>query len=278
MQPTTMTPDQGADAPPDHTQLPDQDGNHKHNFQEPPQSDMLTQSMRPRLDERHPDGQYCIGQDSGIYFRHTKPPLDGCKAPDWFYVSNVPPMLNGQFRRSYVLWQESVRPFLVIEYASGDGSEERDNTPLRGKFWVYEQAIAAPYYAIFEFEKGMLELFKLNGGCYHSMAPNAAGRLPIEALAVELGVWQGAYQGMTGPWLRVWDATTGLLLPTDSERAEAEQKRAEAEQKRAETSESLLDEARDRLEEETERAENERKLKDKLAERLRALGIDPDAP
>lgn len=105
----------------------------------------------------HPDGQYCIGQDSAIYWRLTDPLQKAAEAPGWFYVPNVPPTLNGKIRRSYVLWKEYVAPLIVIEFVSGDGSEERDRTPpsLRedgtvGKFWVYEQAIRVPYYAIYE--------------------------------------------------------------------------------------------------------------------------------
>ncbi len=200
---TTICPGPGqpSEALPDHTQLPEKDGTFVHNFQEHPQSNLLTSSLQSRLGELHPDGQYCIGHDSGIYWRYTQPPLDGCKAPDWFYVPDVPPMLNGQFRRSYVLWQEAVHPMMVIEYVSGDGSEERDTTPYRGKFWVYERAIGAWFYAIFEIEKGTVELFKLREGRYHRVEPNEASRLPIEPLGVELGIWQGTYRGMAMAWL-----------------------------------------------------------------------------
>lgn len=52
---------------PDHTQLPDSDGIFVKKFQEHPQSLLLTSSIRPVLETIHPDGQYCIGQDSGIY-------------------------------------------------------------------------------------------------------------------------------------------------------------------------------------------------------------------
>src|SRR5262249_31738081 len=97
MQPTKPTATEPPDAPPpDHTQLPCEDGSFVNNFQEHPQSNLLTECLTPRLEELHPDGLYCIGCDSGIYWRHTEPPLDGCKAPDWFYVPGVPPMLDGQ--------------------------------------------------------------------------------------------------------------------------------------------------------------------------------------
>src|SRR6185437_3695326 len=91
---------------PDHTQLPDTDGSIVENLQEHPQSILLTDSLYPVLQRLYPDGQFAIGQNSGIYWRHTDPPLRGCLAPDWYVVPGVPQTLEGQIRRSYVLWQE----------------------------------------------------------------------------------------------------------------------------------------------------------------------------
>jgi Uma2 family endonuclease len=91
---------------PDHTQLPESDGTFVKNFQEHPQSIILTDSLGPVLQRRHPDGRYCIGQDSAIYWRETEPPEQGAEAPDWFYVPNVSPRPEqGKYRRSYVLWE-----------------------------------------------------------------------------------------------------------------------------------------------------------------------------
>jgi Uma2 family endonuclease len=112
---------------PDHTQLPDADGTFVKNFQEHPQSLLLISSITPVLDALHPDGQYCIGQDSGIYWRLVDPPERGAEAPDWFYVPNVPPLLNGRMRRSYVMWKEIIAPLIAIEFVSSDGSEEQDS-------------------------------------------------------------------------------------------------------------------------------------------------------
>ena len=155
----TQTPELTTTSLPDHTQLPESDGTFVKNFQEHPQSILLTDSIRPVLQQLHPDSQYCIGQDCGIYWRLTDPPEKGAEAPDWFYVPNVPPLLKGQVRRSYVLWQEYVAPLIVLEFVSGDGKEERDKTPPLppeeegerkvGKFWVYEQAIRVPFYGIY---------------------------------------------------------------------------------------------------------------------------------
>ncbi len=59
---------------PDRTQLPCEDGTFVKNFPEHPQSILLTTTIRPLLDRLHPDRQYDIGQDSGIYWRITDPP------------------------------------------------------------------------------------------------------------------------------------------------------------------------------------------------------------
>jgi Uma2 family endonuclease len=232
---------------PDHTELPESDGTFVKNFQEHPQSILLTDSIQPVLQQQHPDGQYCIGQDSGIYWRITEPPERGAEAPDWFYVPNVSPTINGQVRRSYVLWQEYVAPLIVLEFVSGNGSEERDRTPITGKFWVYEQAIRVPFYAIYEVKKASVEVYHLIENHYELVPANERGRYPITAMGVELGIWQGQYQNVELPWLRWWDLQGNLLL-TGEERAEQERQRAEQEHQRAE----------------------------RLAAQLRALGIEPE--
>lgn len=225
---------------PDHTQLPESDGTFVKNFQEHPQSSLLTDSIRPVLQRLHPDGQYCIGQDCGIYWRLTEPPEKGAEAPDWFYVPNVPPMLKGVFRRSYVLWQEYVAPLIALEFVSGDSSEERDQTPVTGKFWVYEQAIRIPFYGIYDCSRSSIELYHLVDSRYQPVAANKRGHFPIPPMGVELGIWQGEHESMELPWLRWWD-DQGNLLSTGDERAEREKQRA-----------------------------------DRLAERLRQMGIDPN--
>jgi Uma2 family endonuclease len=243
---------------PDHTQLPESDGTFVKNFQEHPQALILTDSIGPTLQRLHPDGQYAIGQDSGIYWRETDPPERGAEAPDWFYVPNVPPRLDGQIRRSYVLWREYIVPTIVLEFASGDGSEEHDQTSLAsvqrgegirpGKFWVYERIMHIPYYGIYQVSNGTLEVYQLVGDKYQRLTPNERGHYPIPSMEVELGLWQGSYQNQTQLWLRWWDLEGNLLL-TGHERAELSEQRAESAEQRA----------------------------TRLAEQLRALGVDPDS-
>lgn len=58
---------------PTHLDLPESDGTFVKNFQEHPQSVLLTDSIRPILEKKHPDRRFAIGQDSGIYWRLTDP-------------------------------------------------------------------------------------------------------------------------------------------------------------------------------------------------------------
>jgi Uma2 family endonuclease len=106
-----------------------------------------------------------------------------------------------------------------LEFVSGNGTEERDETPVKGKFWVYERAIQIPFYGIYEVTKATVEVYQLLDGHYRKMIPNSRGHYPIEPLKVELGIWQGEYQNQQFPWLRWWDFQGNLLL-TSQERNE----------------------------------------------------------
>jgi Uma2 family endonuclease len=240
---------------PDHTQLPESDGTFVKNFQEHPQSILLTDSITPVFQSIHPDGNYCIGQDSGIYWRLTEPLERGAEAPDWFYVPNVPPTIDGQLRRSYVMWQEFVAPLIVLEFVSGNGAEERDRTPLLrsgqqetkpGKFWIYENVIRPAFYGIYEVTKASVEVYHLIEDRYQLVTANERGHYPIEPLGVELGIWQGRYQNVELPWLRWWDSAGNLLL-SGAERAQQEQQRADREQERTQQAEDQLEQLRAQL-------------------------------
>jgi Uma2 family endonuclease len=235
---------------PDHTQLPAEDDTTvAQSIADPYQAQLLSQSIEPVLRGLHPDGRFTVGQDNFIYWQQTKPPTAGARAPDWFYVPNVPRMmLQGIVRRSYVLWQEHIRPLVVMEFVSGDGSEERDRTPKTGKFWIYEHGIQAQFYAIYERDPGRVELYRSEAGRYQPVAANERGHLPIPPLGVELGIWLGRHAGAELPWLRWWDLQGRLLLTPDEQLAQEQQARLEAERKR-----------------------------NVLADKLRELGLDPDA-
>lgn len=285
-----VTPPADTDLP-DHMRLPETDGKIVENFQEHPQGTLLTESITPVLQRLHPDNQYLIGMDSGIYWRYVAAePLRGCKSPDWYYVPGVPPMLGGTYRRSYVLWQEHQPPRVALEFVSGDGSEERDATPETGKFWVYEQAIRIAYYGIFESEQDRLEMYHLVEGRYQRMTPNAHGRFFMAPLGVEIGIWHGTFDNMTLPWLRWWDAQGNLLLAgretaelerrakEQAERQVQEERRAKRQaQRRAGVERRAKEQAERQAEQARQEAEAAVEQAKRLADKLRALGIDPEA-
>ena len=307
-----MTPLSTTKGLPTHKDLPETDGRIVDNYQEEPQSALLIGCLFPRLSQLRPDGLFSFGADNGIYWRLTDPPLDGCKSPDFFIVLGVPPLLEGELRRSYVLWQEHIPPLLAIEYVSADGREEHDATPGRGKFWVYEQGIGIAYYLIFDGWRDTLEGYQLHDGRYQPIPSNTHGRFPIPELGVEFGLWEGCFHNLDAVWVRAWDIATGELLPTEPEMAERANRRAEqaeeiiddlrreadeqTEQARQAMQERQAAEARVdelaqqaqrlaelaereklRAEQQAELAEREKLRAERLAERLRQLGIDPEA-
>lgn len=274
---------------PGHLDLPESDGTFVKNLREHPQSILITESILPVLWTIHPDGRFAIGQDSGIYYREADPVTQGAKAPDWFYVPNVPSNLDGQYRRSYVLWKELVPPRIVLEFVSDQGDEEYDRTPLTGKFWVYEQVIHAAFYGIFIVSTGEFELFHLVEGHFLPVIPNDRGHFPIPEMGVEIGVWNGFFLNEVAPWLRWFDAEGKMLLTgreqsivemqradIQTQRAESEAVRANLEAQRAENALRRADEETRRADEETRRANEETRRAEALAARLRSLGIDPD--
>jgi Uma2 family endonuclease len=246
-----------------HRDLPDTDGEIVQNPYQLPQAMLLSSSIQPVLNRIHGDEPYLMLSDSGIYWRQTKEPLEGCKAPDWFYVPGVAARDEDGPIRSYVLWNHGIRPVIVMEFVSGDGSDEHDQTPGSGKFWVYEQGIGAGYYVIFDtFHDGKLEVYELARTRYLPIRPNRRGHFPIADLAVEIGVWEGNYGKMDGKWLRFFDED-GKMLPSAEEAQEVEQRRADRE--------------RERADQERKRAVAAESSLESLREKLRAKGIDPDS-
>jgi Uma2 family endonuclease len=211
---------------PTHLDLPDTDGLPVDNDFQAAQARLLTSALEPVLKKLHEEGDYFIGQDVGIYWKATRPPLNGCKSPDWYYVPGCPPTQAGEFRRSFVLWDEGVAPLIVMEFVSGDGTEEHDDTRGTGKFWVYRRGIRAYYYAIHDPVRETLELYQLDGSQYRRLAADDRGLYPIPHLNVALGHWHGRYGVHELTWVRFFNLD-GTLLPSDHERIEAEKARAD---------------------------------------------------
>ncbi len=247
---------------PTHLELPDTDGKPVDNIYQPLQGQLLSATVKSFLSVRHPQRDYVLGRDLGIYWKLTTDPLDGCKCPDWCYIPGVPGLLDGDWRRSYVMWNERVSPLLVIEFVSGDGSEERDDTPVSGRYWVYRRGISAGYYAIHDPKRKTLEVFHREGVEFVPMKPNSRGHFVVPEMDLALGMWDGTYEHTPATWIRFF-TLDGVMLPSDEERETLADRR-------------IADAERQRTLAERDKADAERRAS-ALAEKLRAAGIDPDA-
>ena len=246
------------------------------------QSDGLTETCQP---PNWPPDRVFTASDLNVYYdaRHS----GWYKRPDWFLVLGVSRHQEQQdLRLSYLVWQEGVNPFLVVEFLS-PGTEEEDlgqtirsvNQPPT-KWEVYEQILRIPYYVIYDRYENQLRAFRLNGNRYEALSlPD--GRLWLAEIQLGLGLWQGSYQGTTGLWLRWYDETG--WIPTLAERAEKEHQRAEDERQRAEDERQRAQQEHQRAEDERQRAQQmemalaeERQQVQQLLEQLRSLGVDPN--
>ena len=205
-----------------------------------------------------PADQVFVGTDLNLYYdsRHH----GWHKRPDWFLVLGVErARQQSDLRWSYVVWQESIDPFLVVELLS-PGTEADDlgqtlreiNQPPT-KWQVYEQILRVPYYAVFDRYENQFRLFQLVGTRYQELS------LPeqhywFEELALSMGIWSGAYKGIEGLWLR-WQKEDGQWVATGEEQTQQAQQQAQQAQ---------------------QRAEQAQQRSEKLAEQLRKLGVDPE--
>jgi Uma2 family endonuclease len=210
--------------------------------------------------------------DLNLYYDVNHP--QWYKRPDWFGVVGVSRLYEGHDTRlSYVIWQEKVSPFVVVELLS-PGTEDEDfgrTVPKGGnpppKWQVYEEILQVPYYVIFSRYTNEIHAFHLKGNRYEAMTLTN-NRLLIPELGLSLGLWQGSYEGVERLWLR-WLTIEGELIPIPIEEVEAAEERAmEAEERALEAQERAL---ADR-----ERATEAEEKVAKLAARLRELGINPD--
>jgi Uma2 family endonuclease len=218
------------------------------------QPDLLRETCQPPVID-----EYFVGVDLNLYY-DTKHP-GWYKRPDWFLVLGVPASQSQQdLRLSYVLWQEGVAPFLMVELLSPGTEAEDLGQTLRvvgkppTKWQVYEQMLRVPYYAIFDRYSNQFRMFCLQGEQYVELTISGQG-FWFKALELGLGVWAGAYCGVKGQWLR-WYDRSGNWVPTNLEQLEQEKQQTQAANQRAET---------------------ERARADLLAAKLRELGIDVDS-
>lgn len=204
-----------------------------------------------------------IGADINLYYdaEHTH----WYKRPDWFVVLGASRLYEErELRLSYVVWQETIAPYMVVELLSPGTEKEDLGQSLRSidqppsKWQVYEQILKIPYYTVFSRSSGELRVFGRISGSYQELAlPEQRLWLPEAKLG--LGLWQGEFQGIRGPWLRWYDEQDQWIL-SQQERLHSQQEQLHSQQ--------------EQLQQVQQQAEQERLRAEKLAAKLKELGID----
>jgi Uma2 family endonuclease len=164
-------------------------------------------------------------------------------SPDVFVVKGVP---KGQ-RLNYILWEEGKPPAFVLELTSS--STRREDTDR--KFRLYRDELKVKEYFVFDpcqdYLDPPLQGYRLRGGEYHGVRW-LGGRLPSRELGLHLEQDEKA--------IRLYDPSSRCWLPTQRE---------------------YIHEAQAELRREQQRTQEEHRRAERLAAKLREMGIDPEA-
>lgn len=203
---------------------------------------------------------FLVAANVGVFYAVRQPPL----VPDVFLSLDVevPQDWREKKNRTYFVWEFGKSPDVAIEIVSN-----KEGNELGSKLTNYAR-MGVSYYAVFDpleqLGGKLLTVFELHVNRYQEKADAW-----FDEIGIGLTLWDGTFEGKRDRWLR-WCNRTGAVIPTGFECAEQERQRAEQERQRAE-------QERRRAEQERQRAEQAEAKAGRLAERLRALGIDPEA-
>lgn len=182
---------------------------------------------------------FFIGANLTIYFSRQQLRNRDFRGPDFFLVKGT----QKQPRNAWVVWEEDGKyPDVIIELLSNSTAD----TDRGVKKNLYQEQFRTPEYFWFSPETLEFAGFRLVGTQYQPICANNIGWLWSETLKLYLGVYQAQLRYFTA---------SGERIPTPQEAAQQEQQRAQQ-------AELLL--------------EQERQRSEKLAVRLRAMGIDPE--
>lgn len=214
---------------------------------------------------------FVVHANVGIFSSLREPPI----VPDVLLSLDVilPGRREEKRHLTYLPWEYGKYPDVVIELVSN-----RKGGELTTKLRAYAR-LGIPYYVIHDPYKllGKQEFyaFELRGRGYEPMR-----EVWFPDIGLGLRLWEGEYDGDWATWLR-WCDIDGELIPTGAElvaqiaeQAESARRRAEKAEDQAEQSAEDAVHQRLRAEQAEERAEQAEERANRLAAKLRALGID----
>ena len=222
--------------------LPYDDGVPVESFKHDLSKDLLLHALMLHWGQRR---DYFAGGNMFLYFSSKQVKNNDFRGPDFFVVLDT----VWRARKSWVVWEEGRAPDLIAEFLSPSTAKE-DRTRKKE---IYQSMLRVPYYILFDPDKGEVEVYRweptMRGGGYTLLSPDERGLYPCHNVGLSLGLWDGEYAGLSGPWLR-WYTLQGDLLPTPEEKLSQEAARAEQEAARAEQEAA-------RAEQEAQRADDE---------------------
>jgi Uma2 family endonuclease len=175
----------------------------------------------------------------GIYHTDGEPPI----VPDIFLSLDVQVPENWweKQNRCYMVWRFGKPPEVAIEIVSNKEGDE-----LGRKLEIYEH-MRVSYYIVYDptqqLGEQLLRIYELRGRRYFETTETW-----LEQVGLGLTIWEGEFEARHDVWLR-WCYKDGNVLLTGDERASQAEKRASQAEQRAQL----------------------------LAERLRAMGVDPNS-
>jgi Uma2 family endonuclease len=224
------------------------------NFQSEKQQRLLVETL---YSSWSPEVSFIAAANVGLFYALKQDPI----VPDMMLSLGLemPTDWSQKQNRSYFVWEFGKVPEVCIEIVSnreGDELSLSRKSQQKGKTAtkkdIYAQ-IHVPYYAVFDPLQQLQKPDEMNGSVLRvwALVEGQYEELPspdwLRTVGLGLMLWEGAFEGVTGTWLR-WCDRDGKIIPTGAEGRELERQRAETERQRA----------------------------DRLAEQLRAMGVNPD--
>jgi len=196
---------------------------------------------------------FFVGANLTIYYSQQQLRNRDFRGPDFFLIKNT----EKRPRRSWVVWEEKGRyPDIIIELLS----ESTARVDRNQKKILYQNSFKTLEYFWFDPENLEFAGFRLVSQEYQAILPNEFGRLWSEVLELYLGIHDGKLRYFT---------PDGELVSTSEESAlQAQEQAAQAQEQAAQAQEQAA-QAQEQAAQAQERAE-------RLANQLRALGIEPE--